>query len=76
MSGNEARQVLSDARLAARDDRRVGDRQAERVAEQGRHSEPVGNRTDHRRFSEGREIAPGRVARFHGGCDDIEQRSE
>ena len=48
----EVGERLADPVLVARDDRGVRDRQAERVAEQRRHREPVGEAADHRRFGE------------------------
>ena len=38
---------------ALRDDRRMGNRQAERVTEQGGDGEPVGDGADHGGFGEG-----------------------
>ncbi len=73
MGGDEARQVAADARLAARDDRRVRDRQAERVTEQRGDGEPVGDRADHGGFGEGGDIAPGRVDGLETGRDDVQQ---
>ena len=53
----EAGERLADAVLVARDDRGVRDRQAERMAEQGGHREPVGEAADHRRLGERLDIA-------------------
>src|SRR3546814_11115755 len=53
-----------DACLAARDDRRVRDRQTQRVAEQRGDGEPVGDRADHGGFGERGDVAPGRMAGF------------
>ena len=52
---------VADPVLVARDDRGVRDRQAERVAEQRGHREPVGQPADHRRFGKGADKAPGRM---------------
>ena len=53
----EIRQRFADAVLVARDDRGVRDGEAERVAEQGRHREPVGKAADHRGFGERFHVA-------------------
>ena len=55
--------LRADAVLVGRDDRGVRNRQAERMAEQRDHREPVGDRADHRGLGEGRDVAPGRDAR-------------
>ena len=47
---HELAEAAPDLVLALRDDRRVRDRQAERVAEQRGDGEPVGERADHRRL--------------------------
>ena len=47
----ETRQALADPVLVGRQDRRVRDRQAQRVAEQCGHCEPVGQAADQRRQS-------------------------
>ena len=57
---DEIGERLADPVLVTRDDRGVRDRQAERVAEQGRHREPVGEAADHRRFGERLHVARGR----------------
>ena len=53
---DELAQAAPDLVLAARDDRRVRDRDTEWVAEQRRHGEPVGERTDHRRLGAGPHV--------------------
>ena len=53
----EIGQRLADAVLVARDDRGVGDGQAERVAEQSGDREPVGQPADHRRLGERLDVA-------------------
>ena len=59
---HEVAEAAADVVLAARDDRRVGDRDAERVAEQGGDGEPVGEGADHRRLRCRLEVAdPGRL---------------
>ena len=60
---DEGREVLADPVLVARDDRRVRDRQSERMAEQRHHREPVGDRADHRGLGKCRHVAPRRMAR-------------
>ncbi len=58
---DEGREVLADPILVARDDRRVRDRESERVPEQRHHREPVGDRPHHRGLRECGHIAPGRM---------------
>ena len=53
----EAGERFADAVLVARNDRGVRDRQAERMAEQGGHREPVGEAADHRCLRERLHIA-------------------
>ena len=60
---DEGREVLADPVLVARDDRRVRDRQSERVAEERHDREPVRDRADHRGLRECRHIAPRRMKR-------------
>src|SRR3546814_3304856 len=65
--GQEARldelaEGLSELLLALGDDRRVGDGQPERVAEQRHHREPVGQATHHRRLRRGLHVPEPRVA--------------
>ena len=52
LSRRNCASVVGDPVLVARDDRGVRDRQAERMAEQRGHREPVGQPADHRRFGE------------------------
>ena len=54
---DELAERAADLVLAVRDDRRVRDRDAERMAEQGGDGEPVGERADHRRLGEGADVA-------------------
>ena len=56
---DEFGEVIGDACLVRRQDGRVRDRQAERVAEQRDDREPVGQRADHGGFGEGRDPRPG-----------------
>jgi hypothetical protein len=49
---DELTEILADLVLAVRDDRGVRDRDAERMPEQRRHGEPVGERPDHAAFGE------------------------
>ena len=60
----EGGERVADPILVARDDRGVRDRQAERVAEQRGHREPVGKTADHRGFREGADIAERRISRL------------
>ena len=60
----EIGQRLADPVLVAGDDGRVRDRQAERVAEQRRHREPVGQAADHRCLGEGLHIADPGIGRL------------
>ena len=57
----EVGERVADPVLVARDDRGVRDRQAERMAEQRGHREPVGEAADHRRFGEGADEAEPRI---------------
>ena len=59
---DELAERLAELLLALGDDRGVGDRQAERVAEEGDHGEPVGQAADHRRLGGGLHVAEPRVA--------------
>ena len=59
---HELAEAAPDLVLALGDDRRVRDRQPERVAEQRRHGEPVGQRADHRRLGAGPHVADPRGA--------------
>ncbi|MNE25518.1 hypothetical protein D3C80_1188500 [compost metagenome] len=67
MGADEVGEILAQARLLARDDRRVRDRQAQGMAKQCGDGEPVGDRADHRRLGEGRQVAPapGRLRHRH-----------
>ena len=56
--GHELLQVAPDLVLALGDDRGVWHGQTERVPEQGRDREPVGERADHRRLGGGVDVAP------------------
>jgi len=44
---DEAAECAADPVLVGRNDRRVGNRQSQRMAEESRHSEPVGESTNH-----------------------------
>jgi hypothetical protein len=69
---DEVPQRLAELVLAGGDDRGVGDRDAERVAEQGGHGEPVGQAADHGCLDGGLGVAdPGGVAAPQ--LDDDEQ---
>ena len=57
-SCDEVLQALAELVLAPRDQRRVRDRQPERVLEQRGHREPVRDRTDHARLGAGVDVAP------------------
>lgn len=46
------------------------------MAEQGSDREPVGDRTDHRRLGERRQIAPGRMYRSHAGGQHVQERGQ
>ncbi|PAV93181.1 hypothetical protein WR25_19829 [Diploscapter pachys] len=52
IGAQEGRERVADPILVARHDRRVRDRQPQRVAEQRGHSKPVGQAADHRRLAE------------------------
>ena len=69
LSCDELAEAAPDLVLAPRDDRRVRDREAERVAEQRGDGEPVGERADHRRLGERlarSRPTPGRRPRWPG----------
>ena len=75
---HEVAQRLAELVLALGDDRRVRDRQAERVAEQGHHREPVGQPADHRRLGGRLQVAHPSVPAGHSrdgehGGDDEEE---
>ena len=61
---DEIGQRLADAVLVARDDRGVGDGQAERVAEQGGDREPVGEPADHAGLRKGFDPAEPGIERL------------
>ena len=73
---DELAETAPDLVFALRDDRRVWDREPERVPEQRRHGEPVGECTDHRRRGEGADVADPAVPPVHvrphehGGSDE------
>ena len=54
---DELAEAAADLILALRDDRRVRNREAQRVAEQRRHGEPVGECADHRRLGDGADVS-------------------
>ena len=59
---DERAEGRADLVLAGRDDRRVRDAQAERIPEQRRHREPVGDRADHGALGGGAHVAePGHL---------------
>ena len=64
--------------LARRDDRRVRDREPQRVAEQRRDREPVGQRADHRRLGAGLHVADPALRVRPDGHDghDVDQRGQ
>ena len=64
----------ADLGLASRHDRRVRDRDAERVPEQGRDGEPIGERTDHRRLGERLDVADRAVAVAERAGQDVHDR--
>ena len=69
---DEAGQPLADLVLLVRDDRGVRDPQLERVAEQGRHREPVGQAADHRGLGRGLEVPPRAPAVAEGAAEDVD----
>ena len=75
----ELAEGLAELVLAFLDHRRVRDRDAERVTEQRRHREPVGQASDERRLQPGAEVSgPARVIgeehrREEGGRHDQEE---
>ncbi len=66
----EGGEGVADPVLVARHDRGVGDRDAERMAEQGGDREPVGDAADQAGFREGADEAPGRMLRLEPGRRD------
>ena len=76
---DELAERLAELRLALRDDRGVGDGQAERVAEQRDHGEPVGQAAHHRGLGGGLHVAEGRPglrAGDHGGDEHHGDRGQ
>ena len=74
---HELAEAAADLVLAARDDRRVRDRQPERMTEQRGDGEPVGERTDHRRFGARSHVAdPGGAVVLVGAGDEVDDRGE
>jgi hypothetical protein len=74
---DEARELGADAVLVARDDGRVRNLQAQRMAEQRHHREPVGNGADHGRLGKRGHIPqerPGRVPRLQHAGRRVQQR--
>ena len=63
-------QVAADARLVARDDRRVRNGQAERPAEPRHHRKPVGQRTHHGGLGHGFHRAEPQAALGHAGGNE------
>jgi hypothetical protein len=70
----EIRKRLADTILVAGDDRRMRDRQAERVAEQSRDREPVGEAADHRGFRECLHISEARPQMLEGAGGNEDRR--
>jgi hypothetical protein len=58
---HELAEAAPDVVLAARDDRRMRDRDTEWIAEQRCHGEPVGEGADHRRLGGSPHVAEPRV---------------
>ena len=83
---DEGAQTLAQLVLLALDDRGVRDRYPQRVLEQRRHREPVGQRTDHARFRRGGDITGPRACAVglgplaeeeqHSGPDQETQRDD
>ena len=68
---HEVAEAAADVVLALGDDRRVRDRDAERVAEQRRDGKPVGECADHRRLGGGLDVAdPRRLVLERPGDDE------
>ena len=68
---HEVAEAAPDVVLALRDDRRVRNRDTERVAEQRGDSEPVGEGADHRRLGRRLDVAdPRRLVLEHAGDDE------
>ena len=71
---HEMRQAVGDALLAARQDGRVRQRQAQRAPEQRDHGEPVGDRAHGRGFAERLQPAPAALPALPGGQRQAGQR--
>ena len=78
---DEVAERAPDPVLAVGDDGGVGDRDVERMAEQRRDREPVGEATDHRRLRRGPDVAEPGMLRLqdeghqeHGAHDDEQAR--
>ena len=72
---HELAEAAADLVLALGDDRRVRDRQPERVAEQRGDGEPVGERADHRRLGDRPDVAdPARPVLLVRPGDDVHDR--
>ena len=65
-----------DLVLPARDDRRVRDRDAERMPEQRRHREPVRERADHAALGRRAHVPPAREVLLEDERDDEDDRHE
>ena len=70
----EQSERVADPVLVARNDRGVRNRQPERMAEQGRHREPVCNATDQAGLCEGAHEAPGGMLHFQPRRGDEDRR--
>jgi hypothetical protein len=70
---HEVLEAPAELVLAPGDQRRVRDRQAQRVLEQRRHREPVGDRAHHAGLGTGVDVAPEAVAVER---DQVDERSE
>ena len=73
---HEQRQAVGDARLAARDDGGMRDRQVQRAAEQRHHREPVGQCADHGRLAERADPRPGAVPAIEVAEDEAGQHRQ
>ena len=74
---DEGAEAPADVVLAVRDDRGVGDRDAERVPEQRGHREPVGQRTDHGRLGRGPHVGePRDVVLERAGDEEDDGRAD
>ena len=71
---HERAERAADAILLRRHDRRVRNRNAERMAEERRDREPVGEPADHRRFHRRAHDAEPRLARLERARDDEQHR--